>query len=140
MKRLLLIICLLPVLAFGQFSGAKKLLLQQGEYCEYGNLAEYNQTTIRYMDNDGYFDTVAEAKQAIDNYRNGINNGLYGSGNYAIKTIEIGSYVLDSPLGVKECDLANLALRNYVILGTNLLNPTYIISCINGVITYKELY
>lgn len=30
MKKLLLIICLLPVLAYGQFSGAKKLLLSQG--------------------------------------------------------------------------------------------------------------
>lgn len=30
MKRLLLIICLLPVMTFGQFSGVKKLLLQQG--------------------------------------------------------------------------------------------------------------
>ena len=76
MKKLLLIICLLPVLAYGQFSGAKKLLLQQGEYCEYGNLADYSQTNIAYMDDDGYFDTVAEAKQAIDNYRNAINNGL----------------------------------------------------------------
>lgn len=68
----------MPVLAFGQFSGAKKLLLQQGEYCQHGNLNDYTTelfVTDMFENSNCTFTqlrttSLSEVKQNLDNLRN----------------------------------------------------------------------
>lgn len=150
MKKLLLIICLLPVLAFGQFSGAKKLLLQQGEYCQYGNLANYTNYTLTWISStfgncsDVTITDLATAKQLIDNKRNCTIGGgtAFPSWYY---TLNIGSYILHALYQPTVCDGSLADQDGWTVLAPNSSSFTPIgsipiIRLENGVITYIEYY
>lgn len=157
MKKLLLIICLLPVLAFGQFSGAKKLLLQQGEYCEYGNLNDY--TTLLdlvyyYNSSDcsiplTYITSLTTAKQALDILRSctgasalGLKTGFCKSFSISNKVLDY--YTEDQGEGYQyfpKCELAPISdYWGFDYMGNFPLGQVPILHIENGVITYIEYY
>lgn len=153
MKRLLLIICLLPVLAFGQFSGAKKLLLQQE--CQYDLSSYPAYTYFNYYYESSVcsippttINSLISAKQALDNIRNcgplnctrGFHLGYFNSYPPLTvgKTIIMGSFengihpICESfPSG----DFWGFATVSNFDVGT-----VPIVHIENGIITYLERY
>jgi len=150
MKKLLLIICLLPVLAFGQFSGAKKLLLQQGEYCKYGNLANYtNYGATWYTSGFGNCNEVTitdliTARVFLDRKRTcTVATGGYGPSWYY--TLSIGSYILNGSSQPTICDDVFQYQDRWTVLTPDgdtftPIGSIPIIRLENGVITYIEYY
>ena len=90
MKKLLLIICLLPVLAFGQFSGAKKLLLSQG-----GNIGS-SILTVSAIETTAPISSVSKTIRANDNSSYIISSVKYI--NNGIKFINPSDYSYTSLL------------------------------------------
>lgn len=153
MKRLLLIICLLPVLAFGQFSGAKKLLLQQGEYCEYGNLANYTTELLMVVHYQSTacgipfteVTSLATAKQVLDYLRSCTLTEAYGSVRGFCITASVGNTVLNyqtiESQNTAICELFPISdFWGFANITNFPLNSVPIYHIENGVITYIEYY
>lgn len=149
MKRLLLIICLLPVLAFGQFSGAKKLLLQQGE-CGY-NLSEYiTQVPFAYAYSNTacsisltYVTDLTTIRQGIDLLRTCNNGGFNGFLVYAgyVKSRTLNFTVLrsNSEYTYPLCEL--FPVSNFWGFEYNrIIGQSNIFHIENGIMTYIENY
>jgi hypothetical protein len=151
MKRLLLIICLLPVLAYGQFSGAKKLLLQQGEYCEYGNLNEFTYEAGGFCYNF-YFSncpgiarltSLNDCHYVLDSYRDGCTYSQGSSGSVGFTdSLAVGHYVLNRIGGTVVCDLRlfNVDTEWFISTPMGAVGNVVIMRIINSVITYIEYY
>ena len=149
MKRLLLIICLCPILVFGQFSGAKKLLLQQN-YCEYGNLNEFTHEAGGFSHNFIFSNcpsiyeltSLEDCHYVLDSYRSGCtySQGSSGSIGYT-DSLAVGHYVLDGVGGVK-CELRNFGVGAFWFVSTPMgaIGNVAIMQITNGVITYIEYY
>lgn len=153
MKRLLLIICLCPILAFGQFSGAKKLLLQQGVVeCQY-NLSSY--VAYSYFNYDYQssvcsiplttINSLTSARQALDAIRScGSTNCTRGFHLGFFISLNVGNTILSGsfedvihPI----CELLPVGdFWGFVTVSNFTVGQVPIVHIENGVITYKELY
>ena len=148
MKRLLLIICLLPVMAFGQFSGAKKLLLQQ-QGCQYGNLVDYVYLwyftqNVKCGITTYYCNTLSDTKNVIDVARSCSTTVTTQGYQLFLSSIQVGSYVLTpETVGgniVPKCELFPTSFWGFDNAPDYPVGSTWIYHIENGVITYMERY